>query len=60
MGFLNENRSLFYFKLEKDNQTGNGIENLCPAYDDNSPSLAAYLTKAFLRLNLQYRRYHVR
>ena len=45
MESLNENWELFCSKLEKVKQTSNGIEALCPAHDDISPSLTASFTK---------------
>ena len=45
METLNENWGLFCSKLEKVKPTGNGIEGLCPAHDDKSPSLTASFTK---------------
>ena len=45
MESLNENWELFCTKLEKVKQTSNGIEALCPAHDDISPSLTASFTK---------------
>ena len=41
MKSLNENWNLFCSKLEKVKITSNGIEALCPAHDDKSPSLTA-------------------
>ena len=45
MEILNENWGLFCSKLKKVKQTSNGIEALCPAHDDKSPSLTASFTK---------------
>ncbi len=42
---LSNNWDLFCSKLEKVKPTSNGIESLCPAHDDNSPSLTASYTK---------------
>jgi hypothetical protein len=41
MKSLNENWNLFCSKLEKVKPTTNGIEALCPAHEDKSPSLTA-------------------
>jgi hypothetical protein len=45
MGSLNEDWRLFCSKLNKIKTTSNGIEALCPAHDDKSPSLTASFTK---------------
>ena len=45
MEILNENWGLFCSKLKKVKQTSNGIEALCPAHEDKSPSLTASYTK---------------
>ncbi len=45
METLNENWGLFLSKLEKVKPTSNGIEALCPAHEDKSPSLTASFTK---------------
>ena len=45
METLNKNWGLFCSKLKKVKPTGNGIEALCPAHDDKSPSLTASFTK---------------
>ena len=45
METLNENWGLFCSKLKKVKQTSNGIEALCPAHDDKSPSLTASFEK---------------
>ena len=45
METLNENWGLFCSKLEKVKPTSNGIEALCPAHEDKSPSLTASYTK---------------
>jgi len=45
MESLNDNWRLFCSKLEKVKPTSNGIEALCPAHDDKSPSLTASFTK---------------
>jgi len=44
MKLINEKWSLFCSKLEKIKPTSNGIEALCPAHDDKSPSLTASYT----------------
>ena len=45
METLKKNWGLFCSKLKKVKPTGNGIEALCPAHDDKSPSLTASFTK---------------
>ena len=45
MGSLNEDWRLFCSKLFKIKKTSNGIEALCPAHYDISPSLTASFTK---------------
>ena len=45
MGSLNEDWRLFCSKLFKIKKTSNGIEALCPAHEDKSPSLPASFTK---------------
>ena len=45
MESLNEDWRLFCSKLFKIKKTSNGIEALCPAHDDKSPSLTASFTK---------------
>ena len=45
MESLNDNWRLFCSKLKRAKKTSNGIQALCPAHDDKSPSLTASFTK---------------
>jgi len=53
MESLNDNWRLFCSKLKKPKTTSNGIEALCPAHDDKSPSLTASFTKEKILLKCQ-------
>ena len=53
MKSLNESWSLFCSKLEKVKTTSNGIEALCPAHDDKSPSLTATCNGEKILVNCQ-------
>ena len=50
---LSDNWNLFGLKLNKVKKTGNGIEALCPAHEDKSPSLTASFTKDKILLKCQ-------